>query len=157
MIGLSLIFSLLMQAPALPAPVMQPAVQHLSVIVGLKDGQKVAVDDAQFTGFIESRDNGGVLLYRQKNFHGELNLSAIERINFNYKKGRPYELTLRLRNGQFLTVESDKRDFILLKGATDTGNITIKNPDPIAGTVRISTGAENRKHDQTIQYLEFPQ
>jgi hypothetical protein len=156
MLSLSLILSFLLQTPGL-APVVQPVVQHLSVVVGLKDGQKLAIDDAQFTGFIETRDNGGVLLYRQKEFHGELKLSAIQRINFTYRKGRPYQLGLTLRNGKLLTVESDKRDFIMLKGATETGSITIKNPDPIAGAVRISTGAENRKHDQTIQYLEFPQ
>jgi hypothetical protein len=115
MIALSLILSFLFQSPLAPV-VVQPTVQHLSVVVGLKDGQKVAVDDAQFTGFIETRDNGGVLLYRQKDFHGELNLSAIQRITFTYQKGRPYLLVLTLRNGHLLTVESDKRDFIMLKG-----------------------------------------
>src|SRR5579872_4338064 len=117
---LSLFLLVLFQTPAAtPAP----AVPHVSVVVGLKDGQKVAVDDPQFTGFIETRDNGGVLLYRQKDFHGELNLASIRRIDFDYKKGRPYRLALVLKNGQKLNVESDKQDFIMLKGATDTGTV----------------------------------
>ncbi len=145
MFVLSLIVSLFLQAPP-----------HMSVVVGLKDGQTLAIDNPQFTGFIETRDNGGVLLYRQKDFHGELKLDTIQRIDFGYKKGRPYRLVVTLNNGKTLVVESDKRVFVMLKGATDTGAVTIKNPDPIAGTVRISTSAENRKHDQTIQYLEFP-
>ena len=155
MTALSLILSLLFQATAAAPPAV--TTPHFAVVVGLRDGQKVAIDDPQFTGFIETRDNGGVLLYRQKDFHGELKLTSIQRIDFNYKKGKPYRLALVLKNGQKLDVESDKRDFIMLKGATDTGTVTIKNPDPIAGTVRLSTSGENRKHDQTIQYLEFPQ
>ena len=149
MLVLSLILAVILQAPANTTP-------NNPVVVGLKDGQKLALDSAQFTGFIESRDTGDVLLYRQKNFHGELKLDAIERIDFNYKKGQPYTLGVTLKNGQKLRVQSDKRDFVMLKGATESGFIMIKNPDPISSTVRLSTGAANRKHDQTIQYLEFP-
>ena len=145
MMLLSLILGLFLQAPA-----------DTSVVVGLKDGQKLALDHPQFTGFIETRDNGDVLLYRQKDFHGELKLISIQRIDFNYKKGKPYLLGLTLKNGQKLDVQSDRRDFVMLRGATDTGFITIKNPDPISPPVRLSTHKANRKRDLTIQYLEFP-
>ena len=147
MMMLSLILGLLLQVPV---PVNPP------VVVGLKDGQKLALDNPQFTGFIESRETGGVLMYRQKDFHGELRLDAIERIEFNYKKGKPFLLLLTLKDGHKLTVQSDKRNFVVLKGATDTGVVTIKNPDPISAEVHLSTGSTNRKRDLTIQYLEFP-
>jgi hypothetical protein len=146
---LSIVFGLFLQVPV-NIPANNP------VVIGLKDGQKLALDSAQFTGFIETRDGGDVLLYRQKDFHGELKLDVIERIDFNYKKGRPYILALTLRNGKKLNVESDKRDFVMIRGATESGFVTIKNPDPISSPVHISTSAANRKHDQTIQYLEFP-
>jgi len=151
MFAFSIILGLLLQAPAIT---QTPAIT--TVVVGLRDGQKLALDSPQFTGFLESRDTGGVLMYRQKDFHGELKLDAIERIDFNYRKGKPYLLRLTLKSGHKLQVESDKRDFVVLKGATETGFVTIKNPDPISSEVGLSAGAANRKHDLTIQYLEFP-
>jgi hypothetical protein len=145
MIAFALVIGLLLQAPS-----------TTTVVVGLKDGQKLALNNPRFTGFIESRDGVSVLLYRQKEFHGELKLDALQRVDFTYHRGKPYTLGLTLRDGHKLEVESDKRDFVILRGETDTGTITIKNPDPVSGTVRLSTSAENRKHDLTIQYLEFP-
>ena len=151
MIVLSLVVGLVLQiqAPAKP-------VEKTPVVVGMKDRQKMLLDNAQFTGFIESRDTGDVLLYRQRDFHGELKLSEIDRIDLNYRRGRPYDLDITLKDGHKLKVQSDKRDFLMIRGATDTGSVTIKNPDPIAPPVRLSTSAPNRKHDLTIQYLEFP-
>src|SRR5215467_3509694 len=56
---LSIVFGLFLQVPV-NIPANNP------VVVGLKDGQKLALDSAQFTGFIETREGGDVLLYRQK-------------------------------------------------------------------------------------------
>src|SRR5262249_45569264 len=102
------------------------------------------------------RDSGeAVLLYRQKQFRGEMKLSTIQRIDLTYAQGRPFLLGVRLKNGQRLEVESDRREFVTVKGTTDTGPVVINNPDPISPKLRLSTHAANRKHDLTIKYLEF--
>ena len=152
MIPLSLLVGFLLQVSAL-APAPPPS---SSVIVGLQDGEKLTLADPQFTGFIQTRDNDSVLLYKQKDFHGELKVNNIQRIDVHYRKGRPYDLSVALKNGQKLDVQSDKRDFLTVKGATDSGFVTIKNPDPLSPKIRLSSHPQNRKHDQTIQYLEFP-
>jgi hypothetical protein len=63
---------------------------------------------------------------------------------------------ITLRNGQCLQVESERRDFVSVRGKTDFGTITIKHPDPISGPVRLSTRKADRKKDLTIRYLEIP-
>lgn len=129
-----------------------------NVVVGLVDGQKLVVQNPQFSGFIESRErNEAFLLYRQENFRGEVSLSAISRIEFGeYKKGKPFAMTLTMKNGQKLTVQSDRRDFVTVKGTTDIGTVTVKHPDPISSEVKLSTSKPDREDDLTIQYLEFP-
>jgi len=139
----------------LQTPVSTPA--KTAVVVGLLDGQQLAIDDAHFTGFIESRDAGdAVLLYRQKKFRGELKLSLVQRIDFIYTRELTYEFNVTLKNGQKLTVEADRRNFLIVQGATDSGSVSIRHPDPISTVVRLSTGKPNREKDLTIQYLEFP-
>lgn len=147
MVILNLLLILLLQAPA----------ARNSVVVGLDDGQQLVVENPQFSGFIESRDGDAVLLYRQENFHGELSIKSVSRIEFGeYKRGQPFALTVTLKNGSKLEVQSERRDFVMVKGKTDIGAVTIKHPDPIASTIKISTRKTNRKGDLTIQYLEFP-
>ena len=149
---LSLVLTLLLQAPVTP-----PAPAKTSVIVGLLDGQQLALDNPEWTGFIESRDNGeAVLLYREKQFRGELKLSTIQRVDIAFKKDSPYQLSVTLKNGQKLQVESDRRNFVMVKGSTDSGSILIKHPDPISHVVQLSTKMPNREKDLTIKYLEFP-
>jgi len=139
----------------LQTPVSTPA--KTAVVVGLLDGQQLAIDNPQFTGFIESRDGSEpVLLYRQKKFRGELKLSLVQRIDFIYTRDRTYEFNVTLKNGQKLTVEADGRDFLTVKGETDSGSVSIRHPDPISTVVRIATEKPNRQKDLTIQYLEFP-
>lgn len=141
-----LILIALFQAPVTPA-----------VIVALNDGQKLLVENPEFSGFIESRNGEPVLMYRQENFHGEITLSAISRIEFReYRRGRPFALSLTLRNGQKLEVQSERRNFVSVKGRTEFGNVTINHPDPPSSSLRPSTSKPNRKNDLTIQYLEFP-
>ena len=135
-----------------------PAPAKTVVVVGLTGGQQLAIDNPQFSGFIETRDPGEpVLVYRQKQFHGEMKLSAIRRIDVNYQKGKPFQLDVTLKNGNKLSVEAAGREFVIVKGTTDTGTVIIKHPDPISSRVRISTKKANRANDLTIQYLEFPQ
>lgn len=127
------------------------------VIVGLVDEQQVVVENPQFSGFIEMRDNDAVLMYRQENFHGELSVKSIARVDFGeYQKGRPFQLTITLRNGQKIEAQSERRDFLMVQGRTDVGTVTIKHPDPLSSTVRITTKKPDRKNDLTIAYLEFP-
>jgi len=145
MVGLFFVLALLLQTAA------------PTVVVGLVDGQKLAVSDPSFTGFIESREGGeSVLIYRQKNFRGELKLSSIQRIDLAYKNGQTFPLKVTLRTGQILDVESTARDFLMVKGTTDSGTVTVKHPDPISPARRLSTKPANRKDHLTIQYLEFP-
>jgi hypothetical protein len=128
----------------------------ITVIVGLSDGQQLALEDVQFTGFIESREDGAVLSYRQEKFHGELSLNAIRRIDFGYERDNPFPLTVTLKSGQKLELRSARRDFVVLRGAAEGGAITIKHPDPIHGPLSLRTRRPNREDDLTIQYLEFP-
>ena len=128
----------------------------VTVIVGLSDGQQLSVENPQFIGFIESREGAAVLFYRQQNFQGELSVSSVQRIDFGYRRGSPFPLTVTLRNGQKLEVQSAKRDFVMVKGTTDNGLVTVKHPDPISTSLTISTRRPNREDDLTIQYLEFP-
>ena len=128
-----------------------------AVIVGLNDGQQLLLQNPQFSGFIQSRDGDAILMYRQANFHGELSLKGISRIDFGeYKEGKPFALTVTLKNGQKVQVQTERRDFVVVKGNTDLGTVTIKHPDPLSSPVKISSRTPNRKNDLTIQYLEFP-
>ena len=128
-----------------------------SVIVGLNDGMRVAVDTPDFSGFIDGKGTDAVLLYREKTFHGEMPLKTISRIEFGpYKKGKPFQLKVTLRNGDELNVESERRDFVTIRGKTDFGIVTIKHPDPLGAPLKLTTGKSDRKKSLTIQYLEFP-
>jgi len=128
-----------------------------AVVVGLDDGQKLVVENPEFSGFIEGRSREAVLAYRKEKFHGEIPLNTIQRIYFGkYKKGKPFPLTVTLKNGQKLEVQSERRDFVAVKGKTDFGIVTIKHPDPLSSPLKLSTKKPNRKDDLTIQYLEFP-
>ena len=127
------------------------------VVVGLGDGQQIVMENPEYAGFIEGRNGDAVLMYRQQNFHGEMPLKAISRIEFGeYKKGKPFPMTVTLRNGQKLEVQSERRDFVTLKGKTDFGTVTIKHPDPTSAPVKLSTKKPNRKKDLSIHYLEIP-
>jgi hypothetical protein len=143
----SLLLALLLQAP----PALQP------VVVGLDDGNRVAFDSPDFSGFIEGRGGDAVLLYHEKKFHGEMPVKTISRIDFGpYKKGKAFQLKVTLRSGDELNVESERRDFLTIRGKTELGLVTIKHPDPLSTPVKLTTGKPNRKKSLTIQYLEFP-
>jgi hypothetical protein len=144
----SLLLAFLLQATP-PAP--------LPVVVGLDDGHTVAFDSPDFTGFIEGRGGDAVLLYHEKKFHGEMPVKTISRIDFGrYRKGKPFQLKVTLRSGDELNVESERRDFVTIRGKTELGLVTIKHPDPLSAPVKLVTGKPNRKKSLTIQYLEFP-
>jgi hypothetical protein len=144
MLILSFLLTFLFQAPQ-------------TVIVGLDDGMKVIVDTPDFSGFIEGKGADAVLLYHEKTFHGEMPVKTIARIEFGpYKKGKPFQLKVTLRSGDELNVESERRDFVTIRGNTDFGVITIKDPDPLSAPLKLTTGKPNRKKSLTIQYLEFP-
>jgi hypothetical protein len=148
---ITLVFAMLMQA----APLQSPPPQ--TVVVGLDDGMKVTFDAPDFSGFIDGHSMDAVLLYREKRFHGEMPLKTISRIDFGrYKKGKPFQLKVTLHSGDELNVETERRDFVTIRGKTDLGTVTIKHPDPISAPVKLSTGKPNRKKSLTIQYLEFP-
>jgi hypothetical protein len=139
------------QAPAVPATAGQ------KVVVGLDNGTKVTLDNAEFTGFIDGRSGDAMLLYRERTFHGEMPVKTISRIEFGpYKKGKPFAMKVTLRNGDQLDVQSERRDFVEIRGRSELGSVTIKHPDPISSPTRLSLGKPNRKKDLTIQYLEFP-
>jgi hypothetical protein len=145
----SLFFALLLQAPV--------AVPGQKVIVGLDDGQQIIVADPEFSGFIEGRSGDAILMYRQENFHGEMPLRTIQRIEFgDYRKGKPFQMTVTLRNGQKLQVENERREFVTLKGKTDFGMVTVRHPDPISNPVNVGTRKPNRRKDLTIHFLEVP-
>ena len=129
----------------------------MTVVVGLDDGMKLTVVSPEFSGFIDGRSGDAMLLYRQKNFHGEMPLRTVSRIEFGpYKKGKPFPLKVTLRSGEQLDVESERRDFMTLRGTTDFGTVTVRHPDPLSVPLKLSTIKPNRKKDLTIQYLEFP-
>jgi len=141
---------LFLQAPA-------PATVGQAVVVGLNDGTTVNVGTPEFNGFIDGRGRDAVLTYYNGKTHGEMPVRTISRIEFGpYKRGRPFLLKVTLRNGDQVNVEAEQRDFVTIKGKTDSGNVTIKHPDPIAVPLRITTRKPNRKKSLTIQYLEFP-
>jgi hypothetical protein len=146
-IAFTLVLAFLLQTP--------PPSQK--VIVGLLDGQQVVIENPDFSGFIQGRAGAAVLIYRHNNFHGEMPVTTISRIEFGrYRKGQPFAMEVTLRNGQKLEVVSEHRDYVSLTGNTDAGSVTIKHPDPIAPPVKLSKSKPNRKDDLTIQYLEFP-
>ena len=128
-----------------------------NVIVGLNDGMRVTVETPDFSGFIEGKGTDAVLLYHVKTLHGEMPLKTISRIEFRpYEKGKPFQLKVTLRNGNELDVESERRDFLTIRGKTDLGVVTIKHPDPQTVPLKLTTEKPDRKKSLTIQYLEFP-
>jgi hypothetical protein len=150
MLLLNLILFFGIQTPAsAPAP-------PLRVVVGLVDGQRLVVEDPRFSGFIETNADNAQLKYRQDTFHGALDVKALSRVDFDeYRAGAPFLLTVTLKNGQKIQVQSEGPKFLMVKGRTDTGTVTIKHPDPIFSRVRITTKSPNRKRDLRITYLEF--
>ena len=156
---LNLLLVLLLQAPQVPQTPAPPvsSTANLTVVVGLNDGMKLTVSDPEFTGFIEGRSTDAVLLYREKDFHGEMSLKTVSRIEFGlYKRGKPFPMKVMLRSGEQLDVESERRDFMTLRGRTDFGIVTVRHPDPVSAPLKLSTRKPDRKKDLTIQYLEFP-
>jgi hypothetical protein len=148
----NLFVSLLLQNPVVPTPTTSQ-----KVVVGLKDGQELLVENPEFTGFIQGHNADAVVMYHHGDFHGELPLKTIEKIEFGpYKRGQTFAMTITLRNGQVLLVESERRNFVSLRGKTDFGIVTIRQPDPISAPVRLTTRKADRKKDLTIQYLEIP-
>jgi len=149
MILLNVLLFFWLQAPA-PAPAPR-------VIVGLLDQQQVVVENPRFSGFIQTRGDDAVVMYRQEKFHGELSVKSVLRIDIGeYRRGEPFQLTITLKSGQKLEVESERRDVLMVQGNTDTGTVVIKHPDPLASPVRLAERKPNRKDDLTIAYLEFP-
>jgi hypothetical protein len=144
---MNLFLVLLVQAP--------PATEK--VVVGLTDGQQVVMENADFVGLIQGHGGEAVLAYRQQKLHGQIPVKDISRIDFvEYRKGQPFALTLTLKNGQKLEVESQRQQFVVVKGRTNIGVVTIKHPDPTITPLRVTSQKVNRKKDLTIQYLEFP-
>ena len=99
MLTLNFVFALLFQAPqaATPPPPQStvPATAGRTVIVGLEDGMKVAVENPEFSGFIDGRSGDAVLLYRERAFHGEMRVRTIAKIEFEpYKRGKPFPLKI---------------------------------------------------------------
>src|SRR5947207_5390012 len=160
--SLNFLLMLFLQAPQAPSqtPLPLPPVSStagLTVVVGLDDGIKLTVRDPEFNGFIEGTSVDAVLLYREKDFHGEMPLRTVSRIEFGaYKRGKPFPLKITLRSGEELNVESERRDFMTLRGRTDFGIVTVRHPDPVSAPVTLTARKPNRKKDLTIQYLEFP-
>ena len=153
MMILNFVLALLLQAPQQE----QPPTAGQTVIVGFEDGMKVTVGNPEFSGFIDGRSGDAVLLYRERNFHGEMPVRTIAKIEFGpYARGKPFTLKITLRNGEQLDVETERGDFVTIKGRTDIGTITIKHPDPISAPISLSAKKPNRRKDLTIQYLEFP-
>jgi hypothetical protein len=142
-----LILALAVQAPA-------PAAR---VVIGMTDGQQVVVETPEFSGFVQGIGADAVLLHRRQNLHGQMPAQAISRIDFGrYEKDKPFRLTVTLRNGQKLEVESERQHFLTIKGRTELGMVYIKHPDPVGAPLRLSKKGPDRQNDLTIQYLEFP-
>src|SRR5215470_16738116 len=117
-----------------------------TVTVGLENGNTVTIENPQFTGFIESSFGAAVLMYRQQNLHGQLQLSNISRIDFGrYKRGEPFALEVTLRSGQKVEVVTEHRNFLMVRGKTDIGTVIIKYPDPISAPLKLSTRRADRK------------
>src|SRR5262249_34776362 len=141
---LNLLLVLLLQAlqvpqiPPPPPPVSSTA--SLTVVVGLNDGMRLTVQDPEFSGFIEGRSGDAVLMYRERDFHGDMPLKTVSRIEFGlYRRGKPFPLKVMLRNGEQLDVESERRDFMTLRGRTDFGIVTVRHPDPVSAPLRVTT------------------
>jgi hypothetical protein len=151
-----MLLSLILLFLQAPAPTSAPATQVApAVVIGLIDEQQLVVENPEFLGFIESRPEGSVLMFRQEKFRGEILLSAVQRIDIGYRKGEPFPLTVTLKNGQKLEVQANRRDFVTIKGRTEFGTITINHPEPVSTTVKITTRRPDRQNDLTIRYLEF--
>jgi hypothetical protein len=126
------------------------------IVVGLEDGQQLVIQNPEFKGFIEGKNGDAVLIYRQAKYHGEIPLKNITRIEFHpYTRG-PFLMKVTLADGQTLDVESEGPQFVSVRGRTESGLVTIKQPDPISPTVKLTTKKPNRKNDLTIQYFEIP-
>src|SRR6059036_3766469 len=118
------------QVPSTPPQAALPATAGQTVVIGFEDGMKVTVGNPEFSGFIDGRSGDAVLLYRERNFHGEMPVRTIAKIEFGpYARGKPFTLKITLRNGEQLDVETERGDFVTIKGRTDIGTITIKHPD----------------------------
>src|SRR5262249_19025584 len=143
----NLVLMLLLQTPA----------PGQAVIVGLRNGQQLLVQNPEFSGFIESRNGDALLIYREGSIHGEMPLKIVSRIEFGpYYKGHPFEIFVTMKDGQKLQLESARHDFVSVRGKTDQGMVTIKHPDPLSAPIKLRTKPPNRKKDLTIQYLEIP-
>src|SRR5215831_10312591 len=148
MLSLNVVLLLMLQTPA----------SGHQIVVGLRNGQQLLVQDPEFSGFIEGHNAEALLIYREGPIHGEMPLKNVSRIDLGpYEKHEPYLLmTVTLRNGQTLQVESERHAFISVRGKTELGAVTIKHPDPISAPLKLRTKPANRKKDLTIQYLEIP-
>jgi len=136
---------------------LQTPVPAEKVVVGLTDGERIVVENPEFSGFIQGRSPAAVLTYRREKLHGQMPANAISRIEFGkYQKGKPIAITVTLRSGETLQVQSERHDFLTLRGKTDRGTVLIKHPDPVSVPLKLTTKKPNRKKDLTIQYLEFP-
>jgi hypothetical protein len=141
----TLFLALLLQTPAAE-----------KVTVGLSDGQKVVLESPEFSGIIQGRGSDTALIYRQEKLHGTMPINTISKIEFGeYQKGKPFRMTVTLKNGQKLELQSERHDFVSLKGKTDQGTVTINHPDPVTAPLQLGSKKPNRKQDLTIQYLEF--
>ena len=142
------VMSLMQQQSPTPIP---------KVVVGLTDGAKVTLENAEFFGFIEGPVENAVLIYRQQKVHGKMPTARIRRIEFGpYHKEKPFALSVTLVNGEKLELESERHDYVMLTGLTELGTVRIKHPDPISAPLQIRTRKPDRKDALTIQYLEFP-
>lgn len=148
MIFAGLLLGLFVQAAAPAAP---------RVVIGLTDGQQLVVENPLFAGIVRGRSADAVLTYRQEKVHGRMQAASIARIDFGeYRKGEPFLLTVTLRNGQKMQVESERYDYLTVSGRTGIGDVTVRHPDPIVAPLRLNRKDADRKDDLTIQYLEFP-
>ena len=127
----------------------------VTVLVGLTNNTQVSVTDPQFFGFIETRDGRTFLRYQQDKLHGEMPVENIARIDFGYRRGQPFPLTLTLRDGRKLEVQSEYKNYVKLRGVTAVGEVWISHPDPVTVPLRLMSRAPNREDDLTIQFLEF--
>jgi len=137
-----LVVSLLQQPP----PVEQ-------VVVGMLDGSQVTIANPEFTGFIQGHFPDAVLIYRLQSVHGQMPLKTISKLEFGpYEKGRPFAITVTLKNGEKLQVESERHDYITLAGKTNLGLVRIKQPGPFPRNARSApeTGSHERPHDSVI-------
>jgi len=115
-----LVVSLLQQ----PAPVEQ-------VVVGMLDGSQVTIRQSEFTGFIQGHFPDAVLIYRLQSVPWTDAPENISKLEFGpYEKGRPFAITVTLKNGEKLQVESERHDYITLAGKTNLGLVRIKAPGP---------------------------